>query len=54
MLLIGGNYDHGQHLAFEPGTEPLSNLYLSVLNQFGFADKEFGSSTGPLKGLEFS
>ncbi|MCB1062277.1 MAG: DUF1552 domain-containing protein [Verrucomicrobiae bacterium] len=54
VLLIGGNYDHGQHLAFEPGTEPLSNLYLSVLNQFGFADKEFGSSTGPLKGLEFS
>jgi hypothetical protein len=54
VLLLGGNYNHGQHLAFEPSTMPLSNLYVSVLNQFGIADTEFGSSTGPLKGLEIS
>ena len=52
VLLIGGNYGHGKHLEFEPSTVPLSNLYVSVLNQFGFADKAFGSSTGPLDGLE--
>lgn len=52
VLLLGGRYNHGQHLAFEPSSVPLSNLYVSVLNQFGFADKEFGSSTGPLTGLE--
>lgn len=52
VLLIGGRYQHGQHLAFEPSTVPLCNLYVSVLNQFGLADKQFGTATGPLKGLE--
>lgn len=52
VLLIGGNYKHGQHLAFEPGSTPLSSLYVSVLNQFGLADKTFGTATGPLPGLE--
>ena len=51
-LLIGGNFNHGQHLAFDPSTVPLSNLYVSILNQFGIADKAFGTSTGPLAGLE--
>ncbi|MFT5469364.1 MAG: hypothetical protein ACI8UO_004484 [Verrucomicrobiales bacterium] len=54
VLLLGGGFNHGQHLAFEPNAAPLSNLYVSVLNQFGFADKTFGSATGPLEGLEFS
>jgi hypothetical protein len=52
VLVIGGRFQHGQHLAFEPSTVPLCNLYLSVLNQFGLADKTFGTSTGALKGLE--
>jgi len=52
VLLIGGRYNHGRHLAFDPSTVPLSNLYVSVLNQFGLADKSFGTSTGPLNGLE--
>ena len=52
VLLIGGRFNHGRHLAFDPSTVPLSNLYVSVLNQFGLADKSFGSSTGPLQGLE--
>jgi hypothetical protein len=51
VLLIGGDYNHGRHLAFEPGSVPLSNLYLSILNQFGIADKSFATSTGPLVGL---
>lgn len=52
VLLIGGKYNHGRHLAFEPSSVPLSNLYVSILNQFGIADKSFGTSTGPLRGLE--
>ncbi|MBI1375172.1 MAG: DUF1552 domain-containing protein [Phycisphaera sp.] len=51
-LLLGGRYNHGQHLVFEPSTVPLCNLYVSVLNQLGMADKAFATSTGPLKGLE--
>jgi hypothetical protein len=50
-LLIGGRYPHGRHLAFEPSTVPLCNLYVSILNQFGLTDKSFGTSTGPLEGL---
>ncbi|MEQ8790917.1 MAG: DUF1552 domain-containing protein [Pirellulaceae bacterium] len=52
VLLLGGRYSHGRHLAFEPNSTPLCNLYLSVLHQLGFADKSFATSTGPLAGLE--
>ena len=52
VLLLGGRYNHGQHLAIEPNTTPLANLYVSVLNQFGLADKTFATGTGPLAGLE--
>ena len=54
VLLAGGRFQHGQHLAIEPGTVPLSNLYLSVLHQLGMDDKSFGTSTGPLRGLDFA
>jgi hypothetical protein len=52
VLLAGGRFQHGQHLAFKPGTVPLSNLYLSVLNQLGLEDDQFATSTGQLAGLE--
>jgi hypothetical protein len=52
VLLAGGRFRHGEHLAVEPGTVPLSNLYVSVLRQLGFDDEAFGTSTGPLRGLE--
>lgn len=54
MLLLGGRYGHGQHLAFEPSSVPLSNLYVSILNQFGLGDKTFATATGPLPGLEIA
>ncbi len=40
------------YLAFEPSTVPLSNLYVSVLNQFGLPDTAFGTSTGSLRWLD--
>ncbi|QDU92663.1 DUF1552 domain-containing protein [Lignipirellula cremea] len=52
VLLLGGRYNHGEHRTYAPGSTPLSNLYVSILNQFGLADKSFGASTGPLAGLE--
>lgn len=54
VLLAGGRFRHGGHLAFEPSTVPLCNLYLSVLNQLGLPDASFGTSTGPLRGLEWA
>jgi hypothetical protein len=53
VLLAGGGFKHGQHLAFEPSNPPpLSNLYVSMLQQLGIESEQFGSSTGTLTGLE--
>lgn len=52
VLLAGGRFKHGQHLAFDPGSKPLCNMFVSVLNQLGIEDGSFGTSTGTLKGLE--
>jgi hypothetical protein len=54
VLLAGGRFQHGQHMAYAPGAVPLCNLYVSVLHQLGFDDKSFGTSTGALKGLVIS
>jgi hypothetical protein len=54
VLLAGGRFRHGRHLAFEPGAVPLSNLYLSVLHQLGLEDKSFGTSAGTLRGLDLA
>ncbi len=52
VLLAGGRFQHGQHLAYEPSQVPLCNLFVSVLQQLGIEDQSFGSSTGALRGLE--
>jgi hypothetical protein len=53
VLLAGGGFRHGQHLAFEPQQPaPLSNLYVSLLQRLGLEVDRFGSSTGTLTGLE--
>ena len=53
VLLVGGGFKHGQHLAFDPKTPPpLSNLYVSMLQRLGIEADKFGSSTGTLTGLE--
>jgi len=54
VLLAGGNFDHGRHLAFDhDNNTPLCNLYVSMLQQMGVETDAFGSSTGRLNGLEF-
>ncbi len=53
VLLAGGGFKHGRHLAFDPKTNPpLCNLYVSMLQRLGLEVNKFGSSTGTLTGLE--
>lgn len=53
VLLAGGGFKHGQHLAFgAKNTPPLSNLYVSMLQRLGIEASKFGSSTGTLTGLD--
>jgi hypothetical protein len=53
VLVAGGGFRHGRHLAFEgAGAPPLSNLHLSFLHRLGIEAERFGSSTGTLAGLE--
>ena len=53
ILLAGGGFRHGQHLAFDRrNNAPLANLYVSMLQQYGMEVDRFASSTGTLTGLE--
>lgn len=52
VLLAGGGFRHGQHLAFdEHQGPPLSNLFVTMLQRFEIETDRFGSSTGTLTGL---
>jgi hypothetical protein len=53
ILLAGGKFKHGQHVAFDQvNNTPLCNLYVNMLQQFGLEADRFGSSTGTLTALE--
>ena len=53
VLVAGGNFRHGQHLAFDRKKNyPLPNLYLSLLQQTGVEQDRFATSTGTMTGLE--
>ncbi len=53
ILLAGGGFAHGQHLAFKrDDNTPLSNLFISMLQQMGKEVDQFGSSTGTLTGFK--
>jgi hypothetical protein len=52
VLVAGGGFRHGQHLAFDAKSPPpLSNVYVSLLQRMGIEVDKFGSSTGTLAGL---
>ncbi|MAT16032.1 MAG: hypothetical protein CMJ46_12270 [Planctomyces sp.] len=52
ILLAGGGFKHGQHLAFRhDNNSPLCNLYVSLLQNLGIETDSFASSTGSLSGL---
>jgi hypothetical protein len=53
LVLAGGGFRHGQHLAFDrQNNAPVSNIYVSMLQQMGLEFDSFGSSSGTLNGLE--
>jgi hypothetical protein len=53
ILLAGGGFKHGQHLAFDrANNKPLCNLFVMMLRQFGLEVNSFGTSTGTIPGLE--
>lgn len=53
VLLAGGGFRHGQHLAFDQQHNyPLPNLFVSVLQQMGIETDRFASSTGTMRGLQ--
>ena len=55
VLLAGGGFKHGQHLAFDENKNPpLSNLFVSMLQRMGVEAEAFASSTGRLAGLELA
>jgi hypothetical protein len=57
VLLAGGGFKHGQHIAFDPKpgkNYPLANLYVSLLQRLGIAADRFASSTGTMRGLEMA
>ena len=55
MILAGGGFKHGQHLAFDQQHNyPLPKLYVSMLQRLGLETDTFASCTGTMDGLEMS
>ena len=55
VLLAGGGFKHGQHLAFDKTNNyPLPNLYVSMLQRLGIETDKFATSTGAMRGLEMA
>ena len=55
IILVGGGFKHGQHLAFDQSSNaPLANLHVNMLQRLGLEVDHFATSTGTLNGLELS
>lgn len=56
IVVAGGGFRHGQHLAFDPKKNPpLSNLYVQFLRRLGADVNAFGSSSnGTIPGFELA
>jgi hypothetical protein len=52
ILLAGGSYRHGQHIAGDRSNNtPLGKLFVTMLQQFGVETDRFGSGSGTINGL---
>jgi hypothetical protein len=55
VLLAGGGFKHGQHLAFDKENNyPLANLFVSMLQRLGIEAGKFSTSSGTMRGLEMA
>lgn len=53
VVLAGGGFKHGQHLAFDrKNNYPLPNLFVSLLQRVGMETDRFASGTSTMTGLE--
>ena len=53
LLVAGGGWKHGRHLAFDrKNNHPLANLYLAMLQRMGLETERFSSSTAALTALD--
>lgn len=53
VLLAGGGFRHGQHLAFDSQSNyPLTNLFVSMLQRLGIEANEFSTGRSTMRGLE--
>jgi hypothetical protein len=48
LLLAGGGYKHGRHIAVDPQKQVFSNLFVSLAQRMGVEAEKFGFSTGIL------
>ena len=46
----GGRLETGRHLQL-PGEQPMSNLFVTMLDLMGVEQSHFGDSTGPLRAV---
>ncbi len=55
VVVAGGGFQHGQHLAFDrENNYPLPNLYTSMLQRLDLEVDAFASATGTMRGLKMS
>ncbi len=53
IIVAGGGFRHGQHVAFDPKKNPpLGNLYVQFLRRLGAEVNAFGSGNGTIPGFE--
>ncbi|OAI56530.1 hypothetical protein AYO49_04100 [Verrucomicrobiaceae bacterium SCGC AG-212-N21] len=48
LVLAGGGYKHGRHIAVDPQKQVFSNLFVSLAQRMGVETDKFGFSTGIL------
>ena len=52
ILLAGGGFKHGQHIAGDVASNtPLAKLYVNMLQKFGVKADKFGTGSGPIAEL---
>lgn len=52
IILAGGGFQHGQHLAFDRDNNyPLPRLFVSMLQRLGLETDTFGTGTGTMDGI---
>lgn len=54
-IIAGGGFKHGQHIGFDRERNyPLTNLFVSIIQRFGYDVDKFSSGQGKMRGLEIA